>query len=126
MGKPLDIRVQVDKAREAYEIAICPDITMLYNHSLKWGVDPEQYSDSDAPYLTYVREFLRDLQIDYRMIIQRHYDGIASQHGDKRAQMLIDWLKPGGETRQLSYWQRKELHADRRRLEIIIRAYRHL
>ena len=123
MGKELSIRRHVNKAREAYQIAVNPDITMIYTNSLKWGVDPEIYKDSDAPYLTHIREFLRDMQIDYRKMIQSVYDDIASRHGTKRAQRLIDWLKPGGGIREHSYWQRMELKADRKQLERLIATY---
>jgi len=123
MGRSHDIRVQVNKAREAYEIACNPDITMIYTNSIKWGIDPDVYKDSDAPYLTHIREFLRDMQIDYRTIIQRVYNDIAKNHGTKRAQRLIDWLKPGGDIGEASYWQRMELKSDRKRLERLIARY---
>ena len=130
MGKKEYTRKQIDKAREAYEIAFNPDITCIYNLAIRYGVDPDQCKTSDVPNLTRIREFLRDLQIDFRSIIQRHYDDIALKHSKARAQRLIDWLKPDdgegyGNMRRMSYWQRKELIADRRRLESIIRSYRH-
>ena len=124
MGKELYIRREVNKAREAYQIASMPDITGLYVHSLKWGVDAEQYKCSDEVYLTHVREFLRDLQIDIRMIIQRHYDYISTNHGELRAQRLINWLKPGGDIGEVTHARRLELLADRRRLDREIREYR--
>ena len=124
MGRELHIRKQVNKAREAYQIAFMPDISGLYGHAMRWGVDSEQYKDADAVYLTHVREFLRDLQIDMRSIIQRHYDYISANHGELRAQRLIDWLKPGGDIGEVTHARRLELTADRKRLDRDIRAYR--
>lgn len=109
-------------AREAYRLSFNPDISAIYEQSLRWGVDSEAYADSDAPFLTHVREALRDRGMDYKLVTERFCNELARNHGQDRPDRLIEWLMPGGNTRDYSHWIQKEVTADAKRLFVLLRA----
>lgn len=123
MGKKSDIRVRIDLAREAYRISGNPDISPIYQMSVRWGADPEPYSNPEEIYLTHVRSVLFQRGIDYKIIITKFLKEIADHHGTKRAQRIVEWLQPGGTARIYSHWHQLELKHDIRELNKLLRIY---
>lgn len=126
MGKKTYVRVRIELAREAYEIAANPDISMLHYFAQKYGTpDPyENTHDPDVPTLTSTRITLIQRGIDYKYILLNFCNELAQQHGVKRAERLINWLQPGGNiTNSSLHRQRAELKQDLKRLATILCTY---
>jgi len=120
MSRPDPLRLYVDRAREAYEVASYPDISLIHDLSMRWGVDPERYAEpTDSP-LTSHRKALLQHGIDVKRIIAQFLDTLS----ETRARNLKEWLQPGGNTRNYSHWQQTELNYDRKRLLLRVTEYK--
>jgi hypothetical protein len=120
MPRVSNLRTIIDRAREAYDIAATPAIGPIYEHSMRWGVDPEQYTDPSDAHMIHQRMRLLQYALDVKGITERYLAQLTAYHGDKRAERLKDWLMPGGNTRDVSHWHQQELEHDRKQLLILL------
>ena len=113
------LRVYLAMARECYDLAATPAPNALYRQAVDDGA--VGYADYDMP--TDARRILLQIGIDVRCIVLTHLAELESNHGDKRAIRLAEWIETGTIS-HLSYWKRQELFHDRKMLGQKIRKYR--
>jgi hypothetical protein len=105
-------------AQECYDLAATPPPNTLYRQAVDEVVGSADYTmPSEA------RLILLQIGLDVKCIVLGYLAELEDNHGDKRAIKLANWIHDG-RISHLSYYQRCELLADRKRLKRKIDRYR--